>query len=72
MLPVTKSVTEEPVTAKDCSLRFVVETEPWLRVFLRNLADLFALPLHKCDSQQLRLNTGRTPRVTGRSPKIFL
>lgn len=41
MLWVTKSVTDEPVTARDCSLRFVVETEPWLRVFLRNLADLF-------------------------------
>ncbi|HST78640.1 MAG TPA: hypothetical protein VLN58_09150, partial [Verrucomicrobiae bacterium] len=41
MLSVTKSVTEEPVTANHGSLRFVVETEPWLRVFLRNLADLF-------------------------------
>jgi TonB family protein len=42
MLWVTKSVTDdEPVTARDCSLRFVVETEPWLRVFLRNFADLF-------------------------------
>jgi TonB family protein len=25
----------------------------------------FALPLPKCDSQQLRLHTGRTPRLTG-------
>src|SRR6185437_16200193 len=41
MLWVTKSVTDEPVTARDCSLTFVVETEPWLRVFLRNLPDLF-------------------------------
>lgn len=41
MLLVTKSVTEEPVTANDSFLRFVVETEPWLRVFLGNVADLF-------------------------------
>lgn len=41
MLSVTKSVTEEPVTANDGSLRFVVETEPWISVFLRNFADLF-------------------------------
>ncbi|HWG86923.1 MAG TPA: hypothetical protein VN679_04000, partial [Candidatus Acidoferrales bacterium] len=41
MLSGTKSATDGPVTAKDCSLCFVVETEPWLRLFLRNLADLF-------------------------------
>jgi TonB family protein len=41
MQSVTKSVTEEPVTAQHGSLHFVVETEPWLRLFLRNLTDLF-------------------------------
>lgn len=41
MLSVTKSVTEEPVTANEGSLRFVVEVEPWISIFFRNLADLF-------------------------------
>jgi len=41
MKAVTKSVTEQPVTAGERSPQFLVEPEPWLRIFLRNLGDLF-------------------------------
>ena len=41
MKAVTKSVTEQPVTAAERSLQFLVEPEPWRRIFLRNLGDLF-------------------------------
>lgn len=41
MLSVAKPVTKPQVTARECSLHLLVKTEPWLRVFLRNLGDLF-------------------------------
>lgn len=41
MKAVTKSVTEQPVTPPERSLRFLIEPEPRLRIFLRNLGDLF-------------------------------
>lgn len=41
MNAVTKSVTEQPVTATEGSPQFLVEPEPWLRIFSRNLGDLF-------------------------------
>jgi TonB family protein len=36
-----KSLTEEPFTAREDSLRLLIQPEPWLRLFLRNLRDLF-------------------------------
>jgi TonB family protein len=41
MQSVIKSVAEPPTPVSARNLTFVVETEPWLRIFLRNLADVF-------------------------------
>ncbi|MGE5323537.1 MAG: TonB family protein [Actinomycetota bacterium] len=40
MLSVTKTVMEPQVTHSEHPLRLLVKTEPWLRVFLRNLGDM--------------------------------
>ncbi|HEV7551611.1 MAG TPA: hypothetical protein VGP65_08015, partial [Candidatus Angelobacter sp.] len=36
-----KAVSKEAFAAPDTSLRFVLESEPWLRIFARNIGDLF-------------------------------
>jgi len=36
-----KAVSSEVFSASDASLRFVLEPEPWLRIFTRNIGDLF-------------------------------
>jgi TonB family protein len=36
-----KAVANEAVTASDGGLHLVIEPEPWVRIFLRNIADLF-------------------------------
>ncbi|MBZ5504701.1 MAG: TonB family protein [Acidobacteriia bacterium] len=36
-----KAVINEAVTASDRGLQLVIEPEPWVRIFLRNIADLF-------------------------------
>src|SRR6476646_701821 len=36
-----KAVSREAFTASTAGLRFVVEPEPWLRIFMRNIGDLF-------------------------------
>ena len=41
MQSVIKSVTELPAPVSAPNLTFVVDPEPWLRIFLRNLADVF-------------------------------
>src|SRR5580765_6989680 len=36
-----KAVVNEAVTASDGGLHLLIEPEPWVRIFLRNIADLF-------------------------------
>jgi TonB family protein len=36
-----KALSREAITASAAALRFVVEPEPWFRIFARNVADLF-------------------------------
>src|ERR1700704_2474848 len=36
-----KAVSKEAFAAPDASLRFVLEPAPWLRIFARNIGDLF-------------------------------
>ena len=36
-----KAASNEAFTASSAGLRFVVEPEPWLRIFRRNIGDLF-------------------------------
>ncbi|HEX4606409.1 MAG TPA: hypothetical protein VH724_20590, partial [Candidatus Angelobacter sp.] len=41
MQSANKAVLNEAVTASDRGLHLVIEPEPWVRIFLRNIADLF-------------------------------
>jgi TonB family protein len=37
----SNAIQNDPVSHSDCNLTFLIETEPWLRVFSRNVGDMF-------------------------------
>jgi len=54
-----KALSNEAFSASDAGLRFLLEPEPWLRIFARNIVIYSAKRPRQSGSAPLPVNTGR-------------